>query len=200
MNTNNHITPFWRYGLLIVLLMLTTCVSATAEGPARMAVKGVDGKTYRPLDIRSKKAAVLFFIAHDCPIANSYAPEIGRICRQFEPQGFAFYTVYVEQDLPAAAARAHARAFRLTCPGLLDPQHRLVKFAGATITPEAAVISPEGKVLYHGRIDNLWASISVRRAMPTTHELKDALNAIARHAPVAHVSAPSVGCFIPTLS
>ena len=30
-------------------------------------------------------ANVIFFVATDCPISNSYAPEIQRVCREYGP-------------------------------------------------------------------------------------------------------------------
>ena len=43
------------------------------------------------------------------------------------------------------------------CPVLLDRKHELVKACGATVTPETAVLSPQGKLLYRGRIDDRFA-------------------------------------------
>ena len=55
-----------------------------------------------------------------------------------------------EELLPALLATFDPRQTAV----LLDPRQVLVEHAGATITPQVAVLSPEGKVLYLGRIDN----------------------------------------------
>ena len=57
---------------------------------------------------------MLVFIAHDCPIANGYAPEIQRIAAHYGPQKIAFYLVYVEPDLSVAGAKAARRGLSAT--------------------------------------------------------------------------------------
>lgn len=162
-----------------------------------LAVKGLNGALVRPLEAKGRKAIVLFFIAHDCPISNGYAPEISRICRAYAAKGVALYAVYVDPTLSPAAARAHARAYGYVCPGLLDPQHRLVKRAGATVTPEAAVFGPDGTLRYRGRIDDRYPSLGRRREIVTTHELRSSLDALMAGKPVPVPTTKAIGCFIP---
>jgi peptidyl-prolyl cis-trans isomerase A (cyclophilin A) len=45
-----------------------------------------DGRTRTPLSQSDRKATVLFFLLPDCPISNSYMPEIQRICADYEPK------------------------------------------------------------------------------------------------------------------
>ena len=67
---------------------------------------------------------------------------------------------------------------------MLDPQHRLVKLAKATVTPEAVVFGKNGEVLYRGRIDDQYAALGKKRAAATRHDLFDALDAITAGKPV----------------
>jgi len=143
-----------------------------------------------------KKAVVLLFIASDCPISNSYAPEIQRICAYYTPRNVAFTLVYSDPDLSLANAKKHARDYGYTSPVLLDPTHRLARKAGATVTPEAAVFAPSGKLLYRGRIDNLYVGYGQRRYTVTRHDLRDALDAVLRGKPVPTPITPAIGCFI----
>lgn len=145
---------------------------------------------------KGEKAVVLLFIAHDCPISNSYAPEIKRLCAHYTPDKIAFYLVYSEPDLSPAAAKQHAHEYGYTCPLILDPKHRLVHKAGATVTPEAAVFSSKGKLLYRGRIDDLYYGYSQRRFAVTEHDLRDALDAVLSGKPVPKSRTQAIGCFI----
>src|SRR5258708_33881879 len=63
-----------------------------------------------------------------------------------------------------------------TMDALRDPKHSLVKYAGATITPEAAVLAG-GRLVYRGRIDDRYVELGVERPTPTRHDLADALAA-----------------------
>lgn len=155
----------------------------------------LNGIPRHPLDPGQKAASVLFFYGHDCPISNGYAPEINRICSRYT--NFNFYIVQVGDDLTAAAARAHARQYKLRAPILLDPRHELVKLAGATLTPEAVVLGRAGEVLYRGRIDNQYAALGKkRRAGATQHDLRDALDAIRAGKAVSVKETTAIGCVI----
>ena len=172
--------------------------SAGANTSSDIAVRSVSGAVVKPLHADDRKATVLLFIAHDCPVSNSYAPEINRICKQYTSHKVGFYVVYVEADLTAAEARKHVHDYGYVCPALLDPQHRLVTLAGATVTPEAAVFAPDGRRIYLGRIDNQYADIGRRREVVTAHDLRDALDRIVLGKPVAMKETTAIGCFIPT--
>src|SRR5438093_9163147 len=178
------------------ILWLAAGLAAGAAGAQQAPVfTDLDGVAHRPLEPAGKVASVLFFYWHDCPVANSYAPEINRICAHYT--NFAFYVVQVDPDLTLAAARQHAREYDLRAPVLLDPQHRLVKLAKATITPEAVVLGAQGRRLYRGRIDDLYAAPGKRRAVATHRDLREALDAITAGRPVKTKETKAIGCAIP---
>jgi len=175
----------------VLILLLSFCgLLAGARGEP---VRDVTGTLQRPLEAGDKAGSVLIFYWQDCPICNSYAPEINRICKAYT--NFAFYIVQVDADLTPAAARKHAKDFALLPPVLLDGDHRLVKLAGATTTPEAVVFGKNKDVFYRGRIDNLYPSLDRRRADATEHDLRDALDAIAAGKTVK-AQPPAMGCAI----
>ena len=142
------------------------------------------------------KAAVFLFVARDCPISNAYAPEIRRIIARYAPQRVAFTLVYPDPDTSPAQARRHAKDYGLACLLLLDPLHRLVRRVGATVTPEAAVFAPGGRLLYRGRIDDLYLGFGKRRDHATRHDLCDALDAVLSGRPVPAPRTEAIGCFL----
>ena len=82
---------------------------------------------------------------------------------------------------------------------LLDPKQKLAKAVGATVSPEAVVVSPKGKRLYRGRIDDRVAALGRKRPQPTTRELRDALEAIEQAKPVRVKETKAIGCYLPEL-
>jgi hypothetical protein len=82
---------------------------------------------------------------------------------------------------------------------LQDPQQTLTRAAGATMQPQVVVLSPQGHVLYSGRIDDRYIEIGKTRYEATTHDLRDALDAVLAGKPVAHAKTQAVGCVIPTI-
>src|SRR5437867_809213 len=110
----------------VVCAILCLAVNLGNGGPTGSPVfMDLDGVAHRPLESRDKIGSVLFFYWHDCPVSNSYAPEINRICASYT--NFAFYIVQIDPDLTTAAAKEHAKEYALRAPVLLDPEHRLVK-------------------------------------------------------------------------
>ncbi len=169
---------------------------ATAPRPA---VPDLHGKNVRPLDVGEAKASVLFFLTPDCPISNSYAPEINAIVRENADKPLRFYVVYVDSDLKVEEARQHAAEFGYRCPVLLDREHRLVAATGVTTTPEVAVVTADGAIAYRGRIDDLYPEIGVKRRAPTRRDLRDALGAVLADRPVPVARTKAVGCTIADL-
>jgi thiol-disulfide isomerase/thioredoxin len=172
------------------IVLATSCThrpgSSTDDGP-RSAVPGA-GKS---------AAVVLLFIAPDCPISNAYAPEIGRLVNDYEGRGVAFVAVYADPRVTEDAARRHVQEFSLNCEVRLDARQELAHHVGATVTPEAAVVDHDGGIAYLGRIDDLFAGFGKRRVAATTHELRDALDAVLGGQPVARPRVAALGCEIP---
>ena len=172
-------------------------VGAQAGKASSISVRNLDGTPIQPLANTGQKATVLFFLMHECPVANSYAPEIARIMSEYSGKGVRSFVVYVENDLTPAKAREHARDYGFKSGAVLDPKHLLVKAAGATISPEAAVLSPAGEVFYRGRIDDRVADFGKRRVEPTRRDLRLALDAILAGKPVSARLSKAIGCYIP---
>jgi len=75
----------------------------------------------------------------------------------------------------------------------------LVKRSGAQITPEAAVFDVYRRLVYHGRIDNLYEDFGHARKSATTHELADAIEAAIVGKTLSRTAIPAVGCYISDL-
>lgn len=159
-------------------------------------VADVEGRLHRSTEWYGHRAIVLFFIAYDCPISNRYAPEMNRLVTAYARKHIAFFMVHTDPTLSPQDAKRHAQAFGYSCPVLLDPKRVLVKLAGATVTPEAAVLSVSGKLLYRGRIDDTYSSLGVRRPRPTRQDVREALDAILMNQAVQEPLTRAVGCFI----
>ena len=169
------------------------CMFAAFVVPHAAADTGIDPLT----PVKGRKAVVLFFVGCDCPISNAYAPEIRRICTQYAARGIGFYIVYPDPAVTLDAARKHANAYGLPAPVLRDPGHRLCRKAGATVTPEAALLASGGKLLYRGRIDDLYVGFGKQRYAATRHDLRLALDAVLRGQLAPQPFTRSVGCYIP---
>lgn len=181
--------------ILCIIFCLAGGLCLAGPGAASEFIfNDLDNVPRRPLEPGGKVASVLIFYWQDCPVSNGYAPELNRIAASHT--NFAFYIVQVDPELTPAAAREHARKFDLHPPVLLDPQHRLVKFAKATVTPETVVIGRNGQILYRGRIDNRYAALEKMRATATEHDLIEMLDTLAAGKPLKKTEIKAIGCLI----
>ncbi|HVV47886.1 MAG TPA: redoxin domain-containing protein, partial [Bryobacteraceae bacterium] len=145
---------------------------------------------------RQAKEVLLFFVTNDCPVGNSYVPEMNRIHNDYAARGVETYAVLADTSLSAAAAKKYANEYRYTFPLLLDPGQILARLAGATVTPQAAVLTPEGKILYRGRIDNRVEDFGKQRPAATVPDLRNALDAALAGKPAPVMFTKSIGCAI----
>jgi hypothetical protein len=198
----------WSAFVLACLLTAVPSLSQAAAGSERerppaakslsaISVRDLNGEEVRPFSGEGWKANVFFFIMHECPVANSYAPEISRIASEYAGRGIRSHIVYFEDDLKPETARNHAREYGYKSGTVLDPKHLLVSAAGATISPEVAVFSPAGELLYRGRIDDRVADFGKHRVEPTRRDLRLSLDAILAGRPVPTRLTRAVGCYIP---
>ena len=180
--------------------LVTLCVFAAALNAADgvLSFDDIHGRAQRVFDPHAK-ATVLIFISTDCPIANAFAPEINRLCDEYAAKGVAFFLVHTDPALKREQARQHAQEYALRAPILIDARHVLVKKAGATVTPEAALFSSDESVQYLGRINDLYVELSRKRYAPLKHDLREALDALLSGKAVPQPKTTAVGCVIPDL-
>src|SRR5258705_11944192 len=92
--------------LSLLLTILTGCdrgaptqklsTQPTSALPALFVNQIRVGKVDTPID--PPKVVVCLFTRTDCPVSNSYAPEVRRIYEKFSPRGGGFYLVYPDPD------------------------------------------------------------------------------------------------------
>lgn len=160
------------------------------------ALRDTAGIVHHQDEWTRSRAVVVFFTTTDCPVSNGYVPEMNRIRADYASRGVAFYAVQADTTISDAEVRKHAKEFRFSFPVLFDPNQVLVRMTGATATPEVAVLSNAGKVLYLGRIDNRVADFDKRRQAATERDLVEALDAVLAGKPVVQRKTNVVGCAI----
>ena len=191
-----RVAGFSRVAGALMALMLVFAAAGFASAAKVRTALDLSGQAVDPLSQITNKAVVLIFVSSECPISNRYAPEIRRLHEKFSAQGIKFLLVYPNADDSTTAIRQHTNDYQFGCAPLRDPGHVLVKRAKATVTPEAAVFMPNGRLAYHGRIDNRNVSFGKERPEATQHDLQDVLQAVLKGKPPSGLSTPAIGCYI----
>ena len=149
-----------------------------------------------PFQPAGTRASVLLFVSSTCPVSNRYAPDLRRLSDEYSKAGVAFWLVYPDPADTDKDIREHIADFKLPGTPVRDVTHELVKRAGATITPEAAVYDSRGQLTYRGRIDDRYSSVGIERATATRHDLADAIAATLAGKPIKERFTQAVGCYI----
>jgi thiol-disulfide isomerase/thioredoxin len=185
------------FHFLFAIAVLCLVASPTVSRSQSFATD-LEGKPFDPFHAAQSRVVVLIFVRTDCPVSNRYAPAIQHLSAQ-DADKAVFFLVYPSKRETADSIRKHDREFGYTFAALRDPQHILVKQSQAQITPEAAVFDANRRLIYHGRIDNLYEDFGHARKSATTHELADAIEAAIAGKTLTANATPAVGCYISDL-
>lgn len=162
------------------------------HSPVKAVWRAIDGTSVNPFAAKNRPVVLLFLLT-DCPIANSYAPEIHQIALDYKDK-ISFLVVYVDEGIALDVARQHAMEFDLQTTALLDPTRSLANRVGATASPEAVVLDAKGRVVYRGRIDDRHVAYGKSRPEPKRRDLRLTLDTLLHGKRVEVKRTTVVGC------
>ncbi len=184
-----------RFGLIVAAFMLVGNVSVSAQTYGRH----LDGRPVTALAPPGTKVVVLYFIASDCPISNRTLPEMLRVRDEFRTRGVAFHFVYPNTTETPQAVRQHLAAYSIGDDAILDPTGALVALTHARVTPQAAILIPQGSrwaVAYAGRIDDRYIRLGLERPQATQHFAEQAVTELLAGRSVQPAVGAPTGCAI----
>src|SRR2546423_458212 len=138
---------FLGFGVVLAAAEKTTAVKD-------FSLPDTKGRVHTAAAWKEKKAVVLLLLGTECPVSNGYAPEYVRLVKAYGDRGVLFYGIHPDPEVTGEAAARHAAEFRLSFTILLDPTQAVTRQTGVKVVPEAVVLSPAGRILYRGRIDD----------------------------------------------
>lgn len=159
------------------------------------AIRDVAGRA-APIPAKGAKLTVVIFVATECPIANRMAPEMTRVLTSFSSQGVASRLVYPDATMKPADITKHLTDFSLPAPGIIDKDHTITKAFRAVVTPQAFVVDPKGKVLYVGRINDLYDDHGKAKEKVTRADLRIAIEEALAGKKVSVPFTQALGCFL----
>jgi peroxiredoxin len=177
-------------GALAILLMACALLAADFR------LVDTHGAVHTPSEWRGHPAVVLFFVSTDCPVANSYVPEMNRIRDAYASRGVLFYAVQTDTSASDSVVARYAAEYRYGFPMLLDPHQVLVRLADARMVPQAAVFGAGSQRAYLGRIDNRVEDFGKQRYQATEADLREALDSVLAGKRPPHATTKSIGCAI----
>lgn len=178
-------------------LMYSQMVPLGAPCPD-FSLPGIDGKTHTPAAlINDKKALVVIVMCNHCPYVQAQWERLVALDEDFVARGIQFVGInpndaesYPEDSFEKM--KQYAERYGMKFPYLCDESQSVARVLGAVCTPDIFVYDHALQLVYRGRLDDNWEHPD--RVM--SHDLRDALDRIARgEVPVADQK-PSQGCSI----
>lgn len=161
--------------------------------------KGIDihGRLQRIGQSDGCLGTVYVFLNVDCPIANASIPRLNRLHQEFGSQ-IELYGV-VTSSTTRRAARQHVADFAISFPVLCDGTGELQTRLQATHSPHAFLLNSYFETVYRGSIDDSFPSLTKRRAEPSRHFLRDAIQSLVTGTEPLIAATEPVGCRLATL-
>jgi len=196
-----------RTPLLAIPVLFSLAVSsAAAGGPlpigagipmADVAMKNVDGKELNLKSIVKPAGTLVVFTCNHCPFVKRWESRIIGLGNAYAAQGIGVVAInandpkaYPDDSFEAMQVRAKEKGMEF--PYVVDATSNVARAFGATKTPEAFLFDKDGKLVYHGAIDDNGEDPSkVENAY-----LKLALAAVLADAEVPVKETKSIGCGI----
>jgi thiol-disulfide isomerase/thioredoxin len=180
--------------LLLVLIGTTShAQEAVKIGEAVGKLRFTDIRYLRRTldDFGPKKAFVLVFTNTSCPLVQRYLPTLQTLAGQYKEVQFVALNAAEEDSIIAMATQAVQ--FDMDIPFVKDQNAVCARALGVTRTPEGVVLDGERRLRYRGRIDDQYRLGGARKE-PTSHDLKDALDAVLAGKNVARAETEVDGC------
>ena len=150
-----------------------------------------NGAEHSLKSLTGKHGAVLIFISVQCPVSNGYNERMKKLAEDYQARGINVIGINSNVTEPISAVKTHAADKHFTFTVLKDDGNKIADRLGATRTPEAYVLDANGKLVYHGRIDN-----SQNTANITSNDLRDALDELLSGKAISKTGGAAFGCSI----
>ena len=186
---------------LAVVAMAAPASAQLAIGDAvpmgEVKMKNVNGKELTLASSAGKQGTLVVFTCNACPWVKKWEKRVAEIGNAALASGLG--VVAINSNDPSlnaedgyAEMQKRAKTLKLKFPYVVDATSDVARAFGATRTPEAFVFDAEGKLVYHGTIDdNANDAAAVKAAW-----LKDAVNAVAAGKGVSVAETKAFGCSI----
>ncbi len=157
---------------------------------------GTDGSNHTWSEISGGNAAIIVFTCNHCPYAKAWEDRLNAIASDYADRGVGTVAIsandpvqYPEDCFEEMRLRAEEKSYSF--PYLFDEAQDVARAYGAERTPEVFLFDGDGRLRYHGAIDD-----DSDETQTTQHYLRDALDAVLAgdEPPVSDTEA--VGCTV----
>ena len=187
-----------RINLIIsAVFALVMAAAVSAQMPAigstidSFSLPDVNGNNQSLKGLSGKNGAVVIFLSAQCPVVKGYVPRINELAADYQARGINFIGINSNATEDPNWVKSNATEYGYKFPVLIDKGSVLADKLGASVTPEVYYVDANGKLLYHGAIDNDRSGKNVTETF-----LKAAFDASLSGKKIDRTSANAFGCSI----
>ena len=168
---------------------------------ADVQLKDISGKEVTLKEAMKQNGLLVMFSCNTCPVVKGYQPRTNEICKYALANKMGVILLNSNEAYRSKGdgyddMKEYASANNYTWYYAVDKNNELADAFGATRTPECFLFNKEGKLVYHGAIDNNPSDAS----SVTRKHLKEAIDEVTDGKPVSVKESRSVGCAIKRIS
>ena len=185
-------------GLLVGLAASAAAAQGAGDRVDVIGVRVTDtaGRQHRiGVSEGTPRPAVLVFLDTACPVATRYVPTLNELHTRARRNGATLYGVLSNPAITWRDGADFAAYFNVRFPVILDSSGDLALRLGPRVTSESFLISTANRIVYRGRINDRFADIGRQRPRVTSHDLRNAMDAVARGGRFEPRETEAVGCF-----
>jgi peroxiredoxin len=116
-------------------------------------LKDINGAEHK-LSEHKGKPVVLVFVSNGCPWSRGADPTLSRIAHDYEEQGVAVLGIDSDKNNSTDQIKNYAKEKNVAYTILKDEGNKVADLFGAKQTPEVFLIDKDGKLVYHGAVDD----------------------------------------------
>jgi peroxiredoxin len=155
------------------------------------------GKKFSSSTLLAGKGLLVVFICNHCPYAKAQWPRLMRLAEEFVGSGINTVAINsnIHPDYPEDAPQRMIELVSelgISFPYLVDDSQEVARAFRAQCTPDPYLFDGQGRLFYHGRIDDNWQDDkAVQR-----QDLRGAMAALVGGENPPTAQQPSMGCSI----
>lgn len=131
----------------------------------------------------------------ECPVSTRYGPRVARLASLYQPKGFNFIFIYVNDTLGPVVLAEDVR--RLRAPGVYVGQgsFALADRLGVVSTGDVFVLDSSNRLRYRGAVDDQYG-FGYTRSAATRNYLRSAMDALVNKTEIREPATSAPGCVI----
>jgi peroxiredoxin len=142
---------------LLAFVLMTSSVRAEeftiGSTVENFTLSDINGTQKSFNDLKGEKGTIVVFLSAQCPVVKLYDDRLNAIVADFKAKGVNFIGINSNSTEGLDWVKSHAEE-KYKFPMLIDKDNIIADKWKASFTPELYFFDKDGKLVYHGAIDN----------------------------------------------